>query len=127
MVNLQGKSALILGGVGGLGKATVKSFIEAGVNRIGVIDILNDEKAKDVLSDLLESHANLRFVYRKCGVEDESTLRVAMTDIYRELSGFDLVVNSVGILNEQDHKSTIMVNLVRIKYFDTSNHFYFSH
>lgn len=110
MATLNGKSALVLGGVGGIGKATITSLLDAGVNRLGVIDIVED--GGNILADLLTGHKDVQFIYDRCGVEDESKLRVVIKNMSQKLDGFDVVVNSVGILNEQDPKSTIMINLV---------------
>lgn len=112
MNTITGKSALVLGGVGGIGKSIVSHLLSSGLTRLGVIDIVDDAKANEALSDLLSQYKGIKFVNSKCLIEDEPALRVAMTRIAKDLNGLDLVINSVGILNELDPKKTIMINYV---------------
>lgn len=113
-IDLTEKSALVLGGVGGIGKAVVDHLLASGVRRIGVIDIVDETKAREVLDDLLSRAKGVQFVYIKSEVQDEPALRSAMQDIATKLKGLDMVFNSVGILDEQDPKKMIMINFVSI-------------
>lgn len=54
------------------------------------------------------------FVYRKASVDDQKMLEKAMTELSQELGGFDVVINSVAIVNERDPSRTVSVNIVSL-------------
>lgn len=111
-MSLDGKSALVLGGVGGIGKAVIDHLLAAGLQRLAVIDITEETQAREALGDLLSRSSHVQFVYAKSPVDDEPKLREAMTTVAEELKGLDIVINSAGIFNENDPKGTIMINFV---------------
>lgn len=55
---------------------------------------------------------NVTFIYKKATVEDAVALRVAMQEVDVKLGGLDFIINSVGILNEQNPSKTISINYV---------------
>lgn len=57
---------------------------------------------------------SIKFIYKQCSVTDEPELRKCMGKIRDELQGVDIIVNSAGILDETNMKSTIDINYVRI-------------
>lgn len=109
---ISGRSALILGGVGGIGKAIVSNLLSSGITRLGVIDIVEESEVTTGLNDLLFESQIVLFVYEKCFIEDEPKLRKVMTNISERLGGLDFIINSVGILDEIDPKKTILINYV---------------
>lgn len=111
-MNISEKSALVLGGVGGIGLAVVENLVKSGVRRLGVIDVVEEEVGKQKILDLLVGFNGLQLSYVCAEVEDEKKLREVMTDIAVQLNGVDIVVNSVGILQENDPKKMIMINFV---------------
>lgn len=72
-----------------------------------MIDIVKEPGEK--LRKLAGKHSLL---YRDAPVDDEKILRSAMTDISSELGGFDILINSAGVLNEQQPAKTILTNYV---------------
>lgn len=78
---------------------------------LAVIDIL------DEASSLEEEFKNVKFVYKKCSVTDEQELRKCMTQIRDSLGWVDVIVNSVGVLDETSPKRTIDINYVGIPMF----------
>lgn len=111
-MNLSEKSALILGGVGGIGKAIVDNLLKAGVKRIGIIDIVELRYVKELLDELLYTNSGVHFVYARGAVENEEELRTEMTNIAKKFNGIDIIINSVGILKENDPKNMILINFV---------------
>lgn len=57
---------------------------------------------------------NIKFIYKQCSVTNESELRKTMVLIKDELEWVDVIVNSVGVLEETNPKRTIDINYVRI-------------
>lgn len=72
---------------------------------------MNDES---VISELESEFKNIKFVYKKCSITDEQELRKCMTQIRDDFVWVDVIVNSVGILNETNAKATIDINYVCI-------------
>lgn len=111
---IAGKSSLVLGGVGGIGRTIVSNLLNAGLTRLAVIDIVDEGKAHDSLIDLIKQYPTIKFNYAKCLVEDEPELRQVMGNLSTDMGGFDFVINSVGILDEWDPKKTILINYVSV-------------
>jgi len=102
-------SALVLGGLGGIGLEIVKHLIKAGIEKIAVIDL--PENASETLLKAVEGIA---FIYRSSRVDDELALKATMGDISKEFGGLDIVVNSVGIIQEAEQEKMISVNFTGV-------------
>lgn len=112
MIDLSGKSVIVLGGVGGIGKAIVSNLLDYGLKHLGVIDIVDERTAHAALKDFILPEKKIQFVYAKSLVEDEDALRKTMQGLATKLKGVDVVINSVGVLDELDPKKTILINYV---------------
>ncbi|XP_037044818.1 alcohol dehydrogenase 1-like [Bradysia coprophila] len=100
-------SAIVLGGVGGIGKEICVQLIGKGLKNLAVIDVVDDVT---VTTALEAEFKNVNFLYKKCSVTDESELRKCMTAIKDEFEWVDVIVNSVGVLDEASPKRTIDIN-----------------
>lgn len=81
------------------------------MQNLAVIDVLDEATA---ISSLEDEFKSIKFIYRQCSVTDEPELRKCMVQIKDELEWIDLVINSVGVLDENNSKRTIDINYVRI-------------
>ncbi|KAJ6633497.1 Alcohol dehydrogenase 1 [Pseudolycoriella hygida] len=99
-------SAIVLGGIGGIGKEICLQLIDRGLKNLGIIDVLDEA----IASSSLDAFRNVKLVYKKCSVTDESELRKCMTEISNQLEWIDLVVNSVGVLDEINPQRAIAIN-----------------
>lgn len=73
--------------------------------------MLEESKANDSFKDLLTQ--DVKFIYKKCSVTEETELDSCMTSIKAQLDGLDLVINSAGVLDERNPKRMIEINYVR--------------
>lgn len=81
------------------------------LQKLAVIDVLDEVT---VTSSLESEFTNIKFVYKKCSVTDESELRKCMNEIKDQMEWIDVIVNSAGVLDETNSKRTIDINYVRI-------------
>lgn len=125
-------SAIVLGGVGGIGKEICVQLIGQGLKvnvkftrkqtiltnlllqKLAVIDIVDDVALTNALGAEFKT---VQFLYKKCTVTDEVELRKCMTEIKDKFEWIDVVVNSVGVLDEANPKRTIDINYVCISFF----------
>jgi len=101
------KSAVVLGGIGGIGKAICLHFMKRGLKSLAIIDVLDETKA---LTSLGGNFKAIKLIYKQCSVTDEPQLRKCMAQIKDELEGVDIIINSSGILDETQWKNTIDIN-----------------
>lgn len=73
--------------------------------------MLDETKVKQVFVE--EAFSKVLFVYKQCSVTDQQELAKCMSLLKVEMDGLDVVINSVGILDEQNGKKTIDINYVR--------------
>uniref|UniRef100_A0A336MRX3 CSON006124 protein n=1 Tax=Culicoides sonorensis TaxID=179676 RepID=A0A336MRX3_CULSO len=104
MFELVNKSAIVLGGAGGIGKEICVQLVNRGLKKLAIIDVVEEALCKDLFKNLDS------YTYKQCSVTDEPKLREYMTSLKSSMGGLDLVVNSAGILDEQSPKRTIDIN-----------------
>lgn len=73
--------------------------------------MIAEAKAKDVFME--DNFHKVTFIYRQCSVTDKEALYKCMSLLKTEMGGLDVVINSVGILDEQSPQKTIDINYVR--------------
>ncbi|XP_063703027.1 15-hydroxyprostaglandin dehydrogenase [NAD(+)]-like [Culicoides brevitarsis] len=106
-MNFSDKSALIIGGLGGLGKAICQELVENGISKIGIIDLLEETEVN--IKTFLKSDS-IHFIYRKCSVTEFDSLKTAMKSIKDEFGCLDILINAAGIANELQHQKVIDIN-----------------
>jgi len=106
-MNFSNTSAIVLGGIGGIGKEISLQLIRHGVQKLAIIDVIDEGT---VNASLESEFKNIKFIYKQCSVTDESGLRKVMGQIKDELGWVDVIVNSVGVLDERNAKRTIDIN-----------------
>uniref|UniRef100_A0A336KD69 CSON014230 protein n=1 Tax=Culicoides sonorensis TaxID=179676 RepID=A0A336KD69_CULSO len=109
-MNLNEKAVIILGGLGGIGKAICKCLNQNGVKKLAIIDILNEDCAVAIFKFLDISSSELNLIYKKCCVTDKDLLNQHMSEIKSEFGSLDIVINAAGIANEIDPEKLIAVN-----------------
>lgn len=92
--------------------------------KLSVIDVIDVTKAKDVFIEGQFKHVH--FIYKQCSVTDDKKLRDCMSLLKQEMNGLDIVINSVGILDEQSPLKTIEINYVRAHFETLMKYFSFS-
>ncbi len=91
---LENKVALISGGTGGQGSTEVKLFCQEGAKV--VFGDLNDEKGKDIESEIRDSGGEASYVHLDVTKESDWKHAVAKTvELYK---GLDVLVNNAGVM-----------------------------
>ena len=87
---LDGKVAVITGGVSGIGLGAVELFVAEGA-KVVAADI-QDEKGA-----ILEKRFPGKVVYAHCDVTDEAQIAAALNKAKTEFGGLDILFNNAGI------------------------------
>lgn len=96
--------AIVIGGLGGIGSAICNSLLENKVQSLVIFDI------HETLTDQFMNKSNVRYV--KCSVESREELKVAFDSVWHSFNGFNLVVNSAGIVRESSPEKVFAINTV---------------
>ena len=113
-MNLQGKSAIITGGAGGIGRAIAERYLREGVRVMIVdVDVTKGGEAVDALSKL----GDVRF--QKADISSRLDVHNLLAATLEELGDVDILVNNAGIIHqagildisEEDFDRVIRVNL----------------
>ncbi len=89
------KKVLITGGSGGIGLATVKTFIKKGY--FVVAGYNKNGKALEELRATLSEEERCMLYCFSCDLEDEESIYSAYSSIEKQFSRFDVLVNNAGI------------------------------
>lgn len=95
MFSLQGRSALLAGGAGGLGRAMASAFAEQGAD-VAIAD-LRPEMARQLAGELAERHPQQRFAGVAMDVTDEAAVVAGVADATEAVGSPDIVVLAAGI------------------------------
>jgi len=92
----EGKTVLITGGGGGLGRAIVEHFVEAGANVV-TCDI-NDTLLADLQEKVVAAKSDQVLVV-KCDITSEDALDNLFTQLESKFGKLDYAINSAGIMD----------------------------
>ena len=92
-MQLDGKLAVITGGISGLGRATAERFAKEGA-RVVIADI-NAEKGETAAQEMSAGGAAIEFI--AVNVTDESSQQALFDDVVRRYGQLDIVVAAAGI------------------------------
>ena len=115
---LHGKTALITGGAGGIGRATALLFAREGA-AVAIVD-LNQEAGKELAREI--STAGGRAIFERADVTRPSDCRGVVESTVREFGGLHILFNNAGIIrrasaleiSEQDWDAVMAVNVKSI-------------
>lgn len=116
MERLKNRVAVITGGAKGIGKATVKRFLEEGATVI-CWDI--DAKAA---GDLFNTYKGMPFHFQEVNTVDRASVDAAVTEIIKNHQKIDILINNAGITRDatlkkmtpEQWKMVIDVNLTGV-------------
>ncbi|MGI5172826.1 3-oxoacyl-[acyl-carrier-protein] reductase [Treponema sp. OMZ 840] len=116
---LKGKKALITGSSRGIGKETVKRFLEEGAEVWGLCTKPSASKA-ELEAFAAEKGSAFHEIYADCG--DAAVLTDTVKKALEESGGFDVLVNNAGITRDglsfrmklEDWESVLRVNLTGV-------------
>jgi NAD(P)-dependent dehydrogenase (short-subunit alcohol dehydrogenase family) len=112
---LYGKTALITGGAGGIGRATAMLFASEGA-AVGIVD-LNQEQGQEVVREI--SVAGGRAIFERADVTRSADCRRVVERTVREFGGIHILFNNAGIIrrasiveiSEEDWDAVMAVNV----------------
>ncbi|WP_374665675.1 2-hydroxycyclohexanecarboxyl-CoA dehydrogenase [Ramlibacter sp.] len=92
MQRLEGKSAIVTGGGGGIGGATCRRFAQEGA-RVAVLD--RDEAAAQRVADEIRSGGGQAIAVR-CDITERASVDAAVAQVVQAFGGVDVLVNNAG-------------------------------
>ncbi|MEE2732037.1 MAG: SDR family oxidoreductase [Pseudomonadota bacterium] len=92
--DLQGKVAIVTGGAGGIGRATVEAFVREGA-KVVIADV-NDEQGEQLAQEL----GSAAF-YRKVDVSSPEQMQALVDFTVEHFGGLDIMFNNAGISGAQ--------------------------
>ncbi|CAD7082880.1 unnamed protein product [Hermetia illucens] len=114
-MNCAGKSALIAGGLGGIGLATCNSLLRKGVKNLRIFDIIeNPQKLKGLTSTYPK--ANVKF----CKVDATKKYEIdnGFKTVLSDFKSVDIFVTCVGVVDEMHIERCIEINLLSAIYLN---------
>jgi 3-oxoacyl-[acyl-carrier protein] reductase len=96
-MQLSGIRAIVTGGTGGIGLATVKALLAAGAAKVGML-ARNKEKLDAALAGLQSDKSDERVIPMLADVRDSETLTRLFDDFVQQAGGLDVLVNNAGVL-----------------------------
>ena len=94
-INLNGRVGLVTGGASGLGKATVRRFLQS--NAKAVIWDYNEKAGKDLLAELTGEFGPDNVAFIKTDVSDDASMKAAVDFAVEKFGSLDMLVASAGI------------------------------
>lgn len=94
---LEGKTVLVTGGAGGLGKHIATRYLEAGAN-VAICDI-NDKLLASVNEYLGPTG---RFLAVKADITEEAAMQALVDEIVTKFGRLDILVNNAGVMDRFD-------------------------
>ncbi len=112
---LYGKTALITGGAGGIGRATALLFASEGA-AVGIVD-LNQEQGQEVVREI--SIAGGRAIFERANMTRSADCRRVVERTLHEFGGIHILFNNAGIIrrasvveiSEEDWDAVMAVNV----------------
>lgn len=111
---LEGKSVLITGGCGDIGRAVAERFLQAGANVV-IADLTPNEAGATLANSLHPSNA----LYVSCDVRDRRSVEQAVAFVVSKLGRMDVAISNAGAvtnapileITEEGWLDTLSVNL----------------
>lgn len=119
--NMKGKVAFMTGGTRGIGRATVETFVQAGVN---VVFIGRGEKDGKEIESELNALGKGEATFMQCDVTDFPRLEQCIEDTYKKYGKLNTLYNCAGVFPAQKpadqytlEEFTRILNLNLVAYF----------
>ncbi|XP_055324741.1 alcohol dehydrogenase-like [Sitodiplosis mosellana] len=107
----KGKTAIITGGLGGIGYATAECFLRNGISGLAILDIAKCDAKVETLQN---NYKTSKIVFLSIDVGDVEWVERVFQEIWTEFGKIDILVNGAGILDEKDAEKCLRVNLLGV-------------
>lgn len=99
-INLTGRTCLVTGGAGGLGKAIATRFFAAGANVV-ICDV-NEERLQQTSLDLAGPSGDARLKVIKTDITSATEVQALFDEIVAQFQKLDILINNAGIMDQFD-------------------------
>lgn len=107
-----GKSAIVVGGAGGIGSELCRSLLQHDVKNLAIVDILTSDESTTV-KELSKDFDGKRIVYLQANIGKLVELELAFKEAVEKFGGkLDVVINTAGVFNDKNVNETLTVNAV---------------
>ncbi|XP_055687580.1 15-hydroxyprostaglandin dehydrogenase [NAD(+)]-like [Lutzomyia longipalpis] len=103
------KSALVTGGTGAIGGAICEELLKNGVSYLAALDISSNEPP--IVAQWRKSFPKASIRYFQVDVSSRKQLKKCYTDFTKNIPSLDIVINCAGIVDENNFRRTIEINL----------------
>ncbi|KAK3310956.1 uncharacterized protein B0T15DRAFT_56994 [Chaetomium strumarium] len=97
MTSAEGKTVIITGAAGGLGKAIADAFLAAGANVV-ICDV-NPQRISTAEEEWTKSHAG-KFLAQQTDVSDEAAVQKLVDAAVAKFGRLDVLVNNAGVMDD---------------------------
>ncbi|XP_071451820.1 15-hydroxyprostaglandin dehydrogenase [NAD(+)]-like [Hetaerina americana] len=111
-MEVNGKVALLTGGVGGIGKCIARALLENGASV--VLFDLNNEKGQEFKQQMEAEHGKGRVHFVSGDVTKKEDLERAFKETLEKFSYLDIMLNNAGIGDEKRWEDMININWVAL-------------
>ena len=99
-IDLSGRTCLVTGGAGGLGKAIAARFFAAGANVV-ICDV-NEERLRHTSLDLAGPDGDARLKIIKTDITSATEVQTLFDEIVTQFQKLDILINNAGIMDQFD-------------------------
>src|ERR1700748_3839783 len=93
--DFSGRTALVIGGTTGIGRATALAFAEAGANLY--VAGLGAKEGASLIQEVKKSHAAVAFEFAEVDVRSEDAVRDFHEKAYKRFGRVDVAFNNAGV------------------------------
>lgn len=98
---LDGKSAFITGGAGGIGREVAGTFAEAGAN-VAIVDVADKQDYGEALASEIANRFGTQTMFVACDVADEQSVKNMVEKVRQGFGTIDISVNNAGVVLAND-------------------------
>lgn len=102
-----GKTIVVTGGAGGLGKAIASAFLDAGAN-VAIFDV-HEGRLKETAAEW-EKYGD-KFITAQTDITDETAVATFFTNAAAKFGRIDMLINNAGIMDKFDAAGTLPLDL----------------
>ncbi|KAI0403374.1 NAD(P)-binding protein [Xylaria palmicola] len=104
-----GKTIVVTGGAGGLGKAVATAFLAAGA-RVAIFDV-NEARLASTASEWAAAHGADKFLTSQTDITSESAVSSFFSSVVARFGRIDMLINNAGIMDKFDPAGTLPLEL----------------
>ncbi|XP_025152392.1 15-hydroxyprostaglandin dehydrogenase [NAD(+)]-like [Harpegnathos saltator] len=113
MDNVQDKTVLITGGVGGLGSEFVKIVLENGAKKVAIVDLPTSQNRAKV-AEFESKYGKSRAGFFPCDITKVKEYEETFKKIVDAFGYLDILVNNAGMVNDNKLEQTIDLNITSL-------------